>query len=63
MQPKTLTSLVQQLVETGETQHVDCEQLQAFHTAYRREVAPTMIDAYRKRQRRADEDSRPLTLD
>lgn len=62
MQPKTLTSLVQQLVETDETQHVDREQLQALHTAYRCEVAPT-IDAYRKRQRRADEDSRLLTLD
>ena len=62
MQPKSLTSLVQQLVETGETQHVNREQLQAFHTAHRREVAPT-IDAYRKRQRRADEDSRQVTLD
>ncbi len=53
---------MQQLVETDETQHVDREQLQALHTAYRCEVAPT-IDAYRKRQRRADEDSRLLTLD
>lgn len=62
MQPKTLKSLVQQFVETGKTQHVNREQLQAFHTANRREVAST-INAYRKRQRRADEDSRLLRLD
>jgi len=61
MQPKNLAGMVRRLVETGESQQLNQEQLREFHAEYRREVAPT-IDEHRECQRRAYEDSRDITL-
>lgn len=61
MQTKGLESMVRTLLETGERQELDNQQLREFHANFRREVEP-LIDEHRQRQRRAYEDSRDITL-
>jgi hypothetical protein len=61
MTNQLLAEKIGTLLETGQRQTLDKNELQAFHSAFREKVAP-FIDEHRERQRQAFEDVKDIAL-